>query len=98
MNDILNDIHNLKILPEYFQAVLDGTKKFELRKADRDFKINDLLILLEINPDKDKKEETIYTGRVLSCKITYILKNVEKYGLRKGYCILSIDDVKYTGE
>ena len=31
-----------------------------------------------------------YTGRDLECKILYILRNVPKYGLKKGYCILSI--------
>lgn len=38
-------IHELKILPEYFEAVTSGRKQFEIRKNDRDFKVGDQLIL-----------------------------------------------------
>ena len=34
-------IHALKTLPEYFEAVLENKKTFELRKNDRDFKVGD---------------------------------------------------------
>lgn len=40
-------IHELKILPQYFEEVLKGNKTFEIRKNDRDFKIRDILILKE---------------------------------------------------
>ena len=35
--------HELKILPEYFVAVRDGIKKFEVRKDDRPFEVGDIL-------------------------------------------------------
>ena len=38
-------IIELKILPEYFEAVKSGKKTFELRKNDRDFCVGDILIL-----------------------------------------------------
>lgn len=38
---------HLKTLPEYFQAVIDGKKPFELRYNDRNFKTGDLYILEE---------------------------------------------------
>lgn len=31
-------IHELKILPKYYEKVLSGEKRFELRKDDRNFK------------------------------------------------------------
>lgn len=31
-------IHELKILPEYFEAVVSGNKRFEIRKNDRNYK------------------------------------------------------------
>lgn len=50
--------HNLKILPEHFKNVLNGTKKFEVRKNDRDFKNGDGLCLEEY--DLQTKQ---YTGK-----------------------------------
>lgn len=43
-------MHELKILPEYFEKVLDGSKTFELRKDDRGFNVGDILILREYIP------------------------------------------------
>lgn len=39
--------HFLKTLPEFFQAVIDGRKPFELREDDRGFKVGDRVILEE---------------------------------------------------
>lgn len=75
-------LHNLKILPEYYEKVLSGEKTFEIRKDDRNFKIGDIIRLCEY----DRKE---FTGRDNLYDITYKLDGGE-YGLAKGYCILSI--------
>ncbi|BDX40303.1 hypothetical protein K6D_03770 [Enterococcus faecium] len=40
-------IHELKILPEYFEAVTSGRKQFETRRNDRNFKVGSQLILRE---------------------------------------------------
>lgn len=76
-------IHELKILPEYFEAVADGTKRFELRKDDRGFTVGDEIILKEWNG-------TEYTGRSVKKQISYILKNYA--GLAEGYAVLSLKD------
>lgn len=49
-------IHDLKIAPEWFKAVQAGVKTFEVRRDDRDFKPNDILILREFDGEK-------YTGQ-----------------------------------
>ena len=59
--------HSLKTDPIYFQAVWHGLKKSELRKNDRDFKVDDNLILKEF--DRANQE---YTGREVKCSISYI--------------------------
>lgn len=77
-------IHELKILPEYFEAVADGRKKFELRLNDRDFYAGDTLILKEWDTKK-------YTGRQIEVFVTYILYDWMWSGLNEGWCIMSID-------
>lgn len=73
-------IHELKIMPEYYSAVADGTKRFELRYNDRDFGVGDILRLCEWDED--------YTGHKLTCVVEYILK--EHNGLDDGYVIMGI--------
>lgn len=75
------NIHELKILPEYFEALLECEKEFELRKDDRDYRVGDILVLEKWDGEK-------YTGDYLQCKIKYILRNCPEYGLADGYCIL----------
>lgn len=36
-------IHELKIAPKYFEAVISDKKKFEVRKDDRNYQENDVL-------------------------------------------------------
>lgn len=59
--------HRLKIWPEYFDRVLDGSKTFEVRENDRGFLENDIVILREWSSISK------YSGRELSFKIGYIL-------------------------
>lgn len=58
-----------KVWPEYFQAILDGKKKFELRIADFDCNVGDTLHLREWDP-KTKD----YTGREIKKEVTYVIK------------------------
>lgn len=83
----MSDTHELKILPEYFQAVWDGNKNFELRKNDRDYKVGDYLVLREF-------KEGRYTGSFIKVVVTFILQDCPEYGLDKDYCILSFRRLK----
>lgn len=75
--------HDLKILPQYFQAVWDDRKRCELRKDDRGYRVGDIICLREWDGEK-------YTGSALLVEITHILRNCPEYGLAEGFCILSI--------
>ena len=75
--------HELKILPKYFQAVWDGIKTFELRKDDRDYQRGDILVLREWDGEE-------FTGSALCVKVTYILQDAEKYGLKDGFIIMGV--------
>lgn len=50
-------IHHLKTLPQYFQAIIDKRKPFEIRENDRNFKVGDWVVL----------EEFIKTEHVRQC-------------------------------
>ena len=76
--------HALKILPEYFKAVELGEKTFEIRKADRPFKLGDKLILQEWDGSK-------YTGAEYKCFISYIIFG-DQFGIKKGFCVLGIKE------
>mgnify|MGYP002507148067 CR=1 FL=1 len=84
--------HELKILPEFFEAVISGRKQFEIRKNDRDYKVDDQLILreCEVYLKQDLSGLTrpafSYTGDSYKAKITYITD----YMQRDGYVVLGI--------
>jgi hypothetical protein len=65
-----------------FQALRNRTKRFELRKNDRDYQVGDILRQQEWNPD------TEYTGQEDDYEVTWIL--YEGFGLPPGYCIMSV--------
>lgn len=81
------EVHNLKTWPEYYSAVLKGSKKFEVRKRDRNFKVGDILLL-------DEYDNTTgdYTGRQTSVQVTYILPGGQ-FGIDSGYCVMGINPI-----
>lgn len=79
-------VHHLKTWPEPFCAVLDGSKRAELRKDDRDFKVGDHLLLEEWDPGRRE-----YTGRAHEVVITHILRD-SRFGLVPGHVMLSVAD------
>lgn len=78
-------IHELKILPEFFEAVTSGRKQFEIRKNDRDFKVGDQLILKEYDIWESK-----FTGNSYKAEITYITD----YAQQDRYVVLGIRGVE----
>ncbi|NBK09762.1 DUF3850 domain-containing protein [Enterococcus asini] len=79
-------IHELKILPEYFEAVVSGRKRFEIRKNDRGFKVGDNIILREwIDGD--------YTGDSYYGVITYLTD----YAQADDYIVFGISGISEIG-
>lgn len=69
--------HELKTLPCYFQAILDGDKNFEIRNTrDRGFQKGDTLLLKEFDPDAI--DNTSLTGREISKRVTYVCTYEQK--------------------
>lgn len=77
-----------KILPEYFDLVASGKKKYEFRVADFDVEEGDTLVLEEW--DSSNPETRKQTGRVMEKKVSYLKKfkldelnkfeDIEKHG------------------
>lgn len=67
-------LHELKIKTEYFEAVVRGLKTFEIRKNDRKFQVDDLIVLKEINHNLQ------YTKRSFQGVITYITNFKQQSG------------------
>lgn len=70
----------LKTLPQYFEEIIKGNKRAELRFNDRDFKVGDIYELEEY-------DGKTYTGRSVTVRITHILEGFE--GLARGWCMFS---------
>jgi len=74
-----------KVWPQYFEKILSGEKKFELRLADWQCDAGDILVLREWN--LETKE---YTGRQIEEEVACVVKSkdlnmftkgeIEKYG------------------
>lgn len=83
----MRPVHELKILPKYFEAVKAGIKTFEIRKNDRDYQNGDYLALREWNGEE-------YTGRSLLVIVTYIFELFGITDCAEGYVVMSIQRVK----
>lgn len=76
-----------KVWPEYFQAIEEGRKNFELRLGDFECRQGDILVLKEWDPETKE-----YTGREIEKRVTFVFKtkdqkfwsekDVEKYGFQ----------------
>ena len=76
-------VHKLKTWPEFYEPILQGEKKFEIRLDDRGFRVGDHLQLWEWLPTSQS-----YTGRVLLVKVDYIVQGF--VGLTDGWVAMSI--------
>ncbi len=80
--------YELKTWPEYFAAVLDGSKPFEWRKEELlgpRFVVGDWLFLREWDPTTK-----MYTGRECVRVVTYALRNV--FGMPGGFVVLGLKE------
>jgi len=82
-------IHELKTWKNFFDAILDGRKPFDVRKNDRDFKVGDIIIFREWNTIK-----VDYTGRECKRRVTYILFG---FGLMPDCVALGLEKIEEDG-
>lgn len=78
--------HFLKILPGYYEAIDCGTKTFEVRYDDRNYKQGDILHLREWDGS--------YTGREVTVEVTYLIS--DNRFCKDGYVIMSFKVVNQS--
>lgn len=81
--------HKLKIKSEHYINVINGTKTAEIRYNDRNYQVDDILILNEID------ENGNFTGNKCSVIVTHVLDD-NQY-LQNGYVMLSFR-MFYSGD
>lgn len=74
--------HDLKTWPVYFQPLVDGVKRFEIRLNDRGFQIGDVLRLREWELGTYR-----YTGRELRMRVVYMTGWEQK----EGYVVMGVE-------
>ena len=80
------DYHYLKTVQPFFNHVMYSNKGFEVRKHDRDFKVGDIVVLEEYDPESNS-----YSGYKTSRHIMYILRHGDyPEGIQQGYCVLGL--------
>lgn len=86
-------IHELKTNPGVFNDSWEGKKNFEFRYDDRDFQVDDIVILRETRHTAEAMKAGCpleYTGRYITARISYRHPFSFDSGLRDGWCIFGI--------
>jgi hypothetical protein len=81
--------HDLKTWLEPFAAILNGSKRHEVRVIDCGFAIGDVLLLREWAPSPGMPLMGDYTGRSVRVSVTYLTPG-GTWGLPADLCVMSI--------
>lgn len=77
--------HELKTWPKFFAALRSGSKTFEVRRADRNFRVGDTLILREWDPSRSEFTEAAPLMRT----VTYVMHG-PAFGVEDGFCVMAV--------
>jgi len=82
--------HELKTVSPHFEAVRDGCKTFEVRRADRNFRVGDVLLLQHYDRDRQR-----YLGSEVRRRVIYVLKGIESsscdyVGIAEGFVAMGL--------
>lgn len=96
--------HELKTRTDWFERVVAGEKRAEVREHDRDFQVGDVLHLVEVDDqgwrvqhyEADRRDQngrftSPYYTRWADVRVTHVLPERLAVGLAGGYCLLSFE-------
>lgn len=78
-------VHELKTWPEQFADVKYGSKRFEIRKNDRNYHVGDILLLKEYDP-----ETKLYSGNSCKVEVTFCMTTFPCKLVEEGSAVMSI--------
>jgi len=82
--------HPLKTWPEFFDAVCDGRKTFEVRRDDRGFREGDVLLLQRWEPERaDYTRDDAGRPLMRAVRVTYVLAG-GGFGIEDGHVVLGL--------
>lgn len=94
------ETHSLKVVPPYFDAIVDGTKPFEVRRNDRAFQRGDFLLLHEWHPQNHGDDRCRacrngmpghYTGHRTARWVTFVYAGDPRFGgIEAGTVVLGL--------
>lgn len=79
--------HELKVHPEFWDALKRGQKPFEVRRNDRNYQVGDLIELRLYDPSFG-----YVAGELVSFFVTYVLKDFD-VGLKPGFVVLGFGNL-----
>lgn len=86
--------HVLKVQPPYFDALLDGSKTFEVRKNDRAYQRGDTLVLREFVVPAMR-----LTGREIRKRVSFVYAGDPRFGgIEQGHVVLALTDFPTPAE
>lgn len=74
-------VHQIRLAAMYYDDVAEERMTFLLRKKDKDYKVGDMLEMMEFKEGKN-------TGRTIMAEVIYLLEDYT--GLVEDYCIMGI--------
>ena len=77
-----NHIHKLKIEKKYLDALINGSKSFEIRLNDRNYKVNDFLVF------EDEFGKYVFAVRYIHSGL----------GLKDNYVCMTVSYMPYSSE
>lgn len=85
--------HALKTWPSFFDAVMDGSKTFEVRKNDRGYCPGDIILLQRFDPQTGTYT-TDADGHPLTVakRVSYMLTGPQ-FGIEAGYSVMGLQNV-----
>lgn len=79
--------HEIKLLLDFCDAVMEGRKTFEVRKNDRGYQTGDFVKFIPVMKDGETVKETAHPIMDRTYRITYVLNG---WGLKDGYVAFAI--------